>query len=239
VKTAKKEKVSSVVFDLDGTILNSSTVGLYRVRILCALHEVPFNERELLKHWGLPVAKLLQKGLHVSREVAEVLGRQWGLWDNTDPIPLVEGAYGTVEWGVIHGIKNFMLTSRHVSSAARVLAYYKLYDYFEDIVGIDGCQKQRVEARVFYEKPDPRALDPILGYLDIKYGMSPKEVVYVGDTVQDIECGLRAGVGTIGVLTGMEKAENFISCGLPKENIIPSIAHLHKWIGEHRNGHSG
>lgn len=234
----RKEKVSAIIFDLDGTILNSSAAGLYRVKILCALNRILFNEETLVKHWGLPVVKLLENGLGVSHEIAEILLEQWGLWDKADPTPLVEGAYEAITRDALRNVKNFILTSRNVASAAYVLARHGLYNHFEDIVGIDGCQKKRAEACAFYEKPDPRALKPILDYLDVIYGIPCREVIYVGDTVQDVECGLRAGVSTLGVLTGMERPECFISRGLPKENIIPSVAHLYTWISEHRNGHS-
>jgi HAD superfamily hydrolase (TIGR01450 family) len=80
-------------------------------------------------------------------------------------------------------------------------------------------------------KPSPRA-----GEIIVKHaGVAPHQAMMVGDRLEtDIETGLRAGLVTCLVLTGISTAEEARS--LPREHrphfIIPSIAELPELLGE-------
>lgn len=233
----KKFRVSAAVFDFDGTLVDSSIEGLRRVKIICEEQGVFFNKEGLVKYWGLPVVELLQKGLCISEELATKLNDRWAEWDRAEPMMLIPGARETLEMNRLNGIMNFLLTSRRIENASHAVRGLTLTDFFEEVCGMDGCERGRACAEVYVKKPDPRAFDPILRYLEGR-GIPKEEILFVGDTTHDVECGLAAGIETIAVLTGMEGEEKLLSKGLPKENVILSIADLYEWMILHRNGHS-
>ena len=66
-------RIGAVIFDLDGPILDSFREGLRRIRILCAIHDVPYereHHKRLTALWGLPGIELLMQGLGISEQFA-------------------------------------------------------------------------------------------------------------------------------------------------------------------------
>ena len=73
-------------------------------------------------------------------------------------------------------------------------------------------------------KPAPGQLN---GFLDLT-GLAPERVAMVGDSTHDLEAGRRAGMRTIGVLTGMAQPADL--AGLA-DVILPDIGHLPVLLG--------
>lgn len=61
-------------------------------------------------------------------------------------------------------------------------------------------------------KPDPKVFKPAIAWLEMQ-GISPSEVLYIGDGLHDMKAALGAGFSFIGVETGLVTAEQFISAG--------------------------
>lgn len=77
-----------------------------------------------------------------------------------------------------------------------------------------------------YQKPDPRALDPIFTTID-----APREhAVYIGDWYPDLETARGAGVRFLGVTSGYISRHAFIREGVPHNHIIERLADLRKLI---------
>jgi pyrophosphatase PpaX len=82
-----------------------------------------------------------------------------------------------------------VVTSKTTSLAQRGLEHVGVMEYFQTIVGCDSSERH---------KPDP---EPVLLALDrLRYG--PKEALFVGDSVHDIEAGNAAGVLSVAALWG-------------------------------------
>ena len=60
-----------------------------------------------------------------------------------------------------------------------------------------------------HKKPDPRVFDPSLKAL----GIEANKVVYIGDELKDYYAARDAGVGFVGVETGMATASEFTEVG--------------------------
>lgn len=89
--------------------------------------------------------------------------------------------------------QNFRLavvTARTREWTTRVLDRHKITSYFDVVVTTDEVKK---------EKPDPASLIKAINLLSTV----PEHCTYVGDLPSDIRAGKRAGVKTIGILTGL------------------------------------
>ena len=86
--------VRAVIFDFDGPINDSFREGLRRIKVLCAIYDIPFGRmqrKKLTELWGIPGIELLEQGVDISRNFAERVYRGWERMDLTDPVPLVPG----------------------------------------------------------------------------------------------------------------------------------------------------
>lgn len=75
-----------------------------------------------------------------------------------------------------------------------------------------------------YHKPDPRVFEPALEWLTGR-NIHPNEVVYIGDSLYDLQAALGAGFNFLGVETGLVTAEEF------KGKNVKSISGIGELIG--------
>ncbi len=75
-----------------------------------------------------------------------------------------------------------------------------------------------------YRKPDPRAFEQVLEKFD------GKEVVYIGDSLDDLRAAQGAGVKFIGVLTWLATLEDFKSNGISEEIIFSDVNKVLEWL---------
>ncbi|MGH1354395.1 MAG: HAD family hydrolase [Thalassovita sp.] len=75
----------------------------------------------------------------------------------------------------------------------------------------------------FGAKPSP---DPLLAFAD-QMALEPETVVMVGDSTHDLLAGRRAGMRTLGVLTGTALAEELAPLA---DAVLPDIGHIPEWL---------
>jgi phosphoglycolate phosphatase len=95
--------------------------------------------------------------------------------------------------------RGFMLgvaSTKHRHRINEILSKNNLTHYFSGIVGGED---------VTYHKPNPECLEKIMQ----KLGVSSDECIYVGDNIVDAKAANTAGVGFIGVLTGVGSLDRF------------------------------
>ncbi|OUQ25784.1 hydrolase [Flavonifractor sp. An135] len=78
---------------------------------------------------------------------------------------------------------------------------------------------------VKHHKPDPEGLLAAVAGL----GLTPREVLYCGDTVIDAETAQRAGADFCAVLNGTTPADDFAA--FPAVHISPDLPDLRAWLG--------
>lgn len=215
-----RKKIKVVVFDNDGTLLDSSHGGLENLKRAAAELGFPISsetEKTLKQNWGHPTKKVLAMGLQVDEEIIDKISRGWEVWDAKFPHCLVRGARETLADNLATGVRNAMLTARHEESIQRLLREQGIHEYFSSVFGVGSSA---------HHKPDPRAFEVVFE----KCGVTPDEVVFVGDTPVDFMCGRDAGVEVVAVLTSFHTREDARACGIPEENIIPSVAEFPAWL---------
>lgn len=220
-------EIRAAIFDFDGPINDSFREGLRRIEVLCGINGVEFNReirQRLTKIWGKPGIALLEEGLGISRGLAETIYPQWEIWDFISPIPLIPGARETLRWNRKHGISNALLTSRNKQNISDIFDKLDLDEEFSVISTRQDCE---------FKKPDPGVFSYIMTELT-KLGMSKESCIFIGDTPEDITCGLTAGIETIVVMTGPYWLEHILQYPVKPQNILPSVDYLPEWIEKHR-----
>ncbi len=222
----KKLKVEAVIFDLDGTLIDSIDIyfsivektlerlnlpAVSRSRILAAAESEDFKWELVLPQDVLTSKeKIIDEAWAVINEIAPQM-----FADNLD---IIKGAGDIVEDLSSNGLKIGLVTStqrKYLETKMQPLKIGGVDTLFEAIITSDDVEKR---------KPAP---DPLLACAQ-QLDMKPENCVYIGDTTTDIKAGKAAGMRTIGVLTGFDEYE-----ALEKEKpdaIIKDVQNLLKVI---------
>jgi pyrophosphatase PpaX len=186
--------LSTFLFDLDGTIIDSIELILRSYRHTMALHRCnePMPPDEM---WiaGLGTPLWTQFGqITADKEEIERMVQTYRTYNLTHHDALVKPYEGVVD--EIRRIKQAgkrlgVVTSKLRDGALRGIRISGLDDVFDIIVGCDD---------VTNFKPHP---EPVLKAI-AELGVPREATVFVGDSRHDMECGRAAGVETAAVLWG-------------------------------------
>lgn len=218
--------MDAVVFDLDGTLIDSihvhfkvlntafERVGLPAVSmedVLNAAKEGQFDWQGVLPGKDRAREKwLLTKSIEIIADIQSEMLRQ--------EVRLI---HGTVE--ILKALTEEGLRIGLVTNTQRIYLDDKLYllnkagvaRLFEVIITTDDVPGR---------KPSP---EPLIE-CGKRLGVSPERIVYVGDSRVDIRAGKAAGTKTIGVLTGMD-GYDVLAAERP-DAIIESVLYLKERI---------
>ena len=194
--------VKAVIFDLDGTLLDTKEIFYDVINIVFEKLSLPHVGREVLVeaaaegefNWDL----VLPAGLEVRKE--EVLLQVRAIIEEISP-PLfrqrtrsIAGADEILKSLHGAGSKIGVVTSsrmRHLEMKMHALEESGIAVLFDAIITADDVQMK---------KPDPEPLYECARRL----GVAPGECVYLGDMRVDLKAGKSAGMTTVGVLTGFD-----------------------------------
>jgi HAD superfamily hydrolase (TIGR01549 family) len=189
----EKLKVAAVIFDLDGTLIDSIDIyfsivekalerlnlpGVSRSQILAAAESEDFK-------WELVLPQDV-----LSRKEKEIAPQMFA-----DKLEIIQGVEGIVENLSSSGLKIGLVTStqrKFLETKMQPLKNGGVDTLFEAIITSDDVEKR---------KPSP---DPLIACA-LQLDMKPGNCVYIGDTTTDIKAGKAAGMRTIGVLTGFDE----------------------------------
>lgn len=229
-----KLTVDAVMFDLDGTLIDSVPIYYEIIDIVFAKIGMPAVSRATLQEamddgefdWACVLPENMK-----SRKV-ELTAKARGIIDKIAPpmfhdqVKLIPGTDEIFKEIADTGIKIGLVTSTPAQMiAVKMIPLSKagLEKQLEAIVTADDVRHKKPSA------------EPLIRCSQ-KLGVPPKKCVYVGDTRVDIRAGKAAGMKTVGVLTGFDDY-----AALNRETpdaIIGSIAQLSEilMIASARNG---
>ncbi len=198
----------AVVFDLDGTLLDTIDDLAAALNHALEKHGFPTHKREaVLGFVGNGVANLVALGMGRSQNdplfssVFEDFRAYYGL-HNTDLTHPYEGILPLLSSLRERGIRMAVVSNKY-DAAVKALAGR----FFGDMIPLAIGEGPTVK-----RKPSPDALLYAMDYL----GVSPEEVCYVGDSEVDIETARRAGIECLSVLWGFRTEEELLSAGATK-----------------------
>lgn len=189
------KKIDTLLFDFDGTIMDTNNVILQSWQhTFMQLTGQPGDESVILSTFGEPLQITMKQFFggdeeDVARNVE--IYRSYQKDRFLDLISLFPGVYEMLEEVRASGMKTALVTSRLKSSTMRGVEKFDLAKFFDIIITADDVKAH---------KPDPQ---PILTALE-RLGSRPENAVMIGDTKLDLLCARNAG--TDSVLVGWSMA---------------------------------
>jgi phosphoglycolate phosphatase len=218
----KNLKVKAIIFDLDGTLIDS--IDIYFTIVEKALERLnlpPVSRASILEaaesenfNWDLVLPEEL------TNRKTKIIDQAWEIINEIAPplfvknVKLIPGADVTLKRIAANGLKIGLVTSTrrsYLKIKMQPLTSAGVEELFEAIITSDDTQKR---------KPDPEPLLACARQLRVE----ADKCAYVGDTRTDMQAGQAAGMKTIGVLTGFDELQ-LLQKEAP-DAIIDSIGHL-------------
>ena len=186
-----------VLFDLDGTLLNTIELIVCSYRHTfreCLGLDVPRRDVLARIGWTLPAhLALYRPDPQAVAEMTEVY-RRFNLANHDRLARLFPGVRETLAALARAGIRLGVVSSKIRVGVERGLELFDLTRYFRTVICLEDTERH---------KPDP---EPVaLGVR--RLGLEPGQVVMVGDSPSDLEAGRRAGTGTAAVAWSTFSAE--------------------------------
>lgn len=194
-------RFSTVIFDLDGTVLNTLDDLAFSANLVCERHGWPTHPRDAYKLMvGNGMPKLVERFTPADLAAdPDLLARTFEEFcacydehkeDSTCPYPgVVDMLDALGEAGVRLGV----LTNKDHGAAVPLIERYF------------GSRFADVQGRIDSFPPKPAA--PMTLSLMERLGADPAATLFVGDSNVDVMCGHNAGLPVMGVLWGFRTRE--------------------------------
>lgn len=191
----------AVIFDLDGTLVNSIgdlCEGVNRALEMCGLPTHPEDAYRFMVGDG--IMKLFERALPEGCRTEEMVGRirdifvPWYEVHNVDRSRPYEGICELLEELKGRGVRLAVASNKYHSATLKIIAHFFGNIPFEVVLGHrEGAQR----------KPHPQIVEEILESM----GLERDEVLYVGDTNVDMQTAINARVDCLGVAWGFRPRE--------------------------------
>jgi pyrophosphatase PpaX len=182
----------TVLFDLDGTLIDSIRLILDSYHHTLAQHGLPARtDEEWLKGVGTPLTVQLAEWRNDLRTIEAMIAtyREFNLKHHDQMVTVYPGVVDAVREIKAAGLQTGLVTSKNRQGALRGLTLVGL----EALMDILVCADE-----VTNPKPHPEPVEKAVFLL----GADPATTMYVGDSVHDMHSGRAAGVRTAAALWG-------------------------------------
>ncbi|MGE5552666.1 MAG: pyrophosphatase PpaX [Betaproteobacteria bacterium] len=189
VERGRGEAYSAVLFDLDGTLLNTvelivrSYQHTFRQCLGCEV-----EEEKIVRNIGLTLPEHLGLYQPDPARIEEMVAvyRAFNQDHHDQLTKLFPGVRETLSALAGAGIKLAVVSSKGRRGVEQGLALFGLTHYFQAVVALEDTTRH---------KPDPAPVTLAVERLRIQ----PHQALMVGDSLADLEAGRRAGTGTAAV----------------------------------------
>lgn len=225
--------VKGLIFDKDGTLFDfAASWGLWADRVLADLSQsfgVPAQLLGARIGYDTQARSFAPDSLVIAGTAAEIVAQLLPMLPGANPrlildrlnaeaarapmVPVVPLAPLMARLRA-RGLRLGVMTNDSEAPAMAHLAAAGVAGVFSPVIGADSGHGA---------KPDPA---PLLACA-AAWGLSAPQVAMIGDSRHDLLAGRRAGMVTVGVLTGMASADDL---GDLADVILPGIGHLEAWI---------
>lgn len=185
-------KLTTFLFDLDGTLLDSVRLILDSYHHTTTVHGLPRRtDQEWLAGLGTPLRVQFKDAVRPDLPMDTLVAtyREFNLANHDMMASAYPGVVEVLRQVRARGIRFGLVTSKNQHGARLGLKLMGVESDFEVVIGADDVVN-----------PKPHA-EPVLKALELMK-VRKDEAVYIGDSVHDMESGRAAGVRTAGVLWG-------------------------------------
>jgi pyrophosphatase PpaX len=184
--------IRTVLFDLDGTLIDSVRLILDSYHHTLATHGLPpRTDEEWLEGVGTPLSAQFAAWQETDGMLDALIAtyREYNLKHHDRMVTAYPGVVDVVRVLKEDGIATGLVTSKNRSGALRGLTLARLESLMDVLVCADEVENP---------KPHPEPVEKAVRLL----GSDPATTVYVGDSIHDMRSGRAAGVRTAAVLWG-------------------------------------
>ncbi len=191
-----------VFWDWNGTLFDDATASWLAVNDMLDKRSQPKISFDQYRDYvDVPIIRFYEKVMDVSKENMEELSAEFhSLCSKRLPdCPLSHKAKETLEFLHNKGIKQYIFSSSHSKRIVPFLECLGIDKYFDAVLGADDCYAgSKIERTENYIKQN---------------GISPDEILFIGDLVHDSEVALAIGADCILVSSGHQSKQTLSETG--------------------------
>lgn len=190
-------KYKNVVFDVDGTLINSEQMILKSLQKALLEEGIKKTTNDLKFVLGIP-GKIALSRLLIKNSV--VIGEKWNeyMLDFSNETTIFSGIIEVLDTLQSNGIKLGIITSKTKKEYEDDFMKFNLHKYFDLVICADDTKKH---------KPDGEPMEKYLKIMNIK----KEDTIYIGDSVYDMQCAKNAEVDFALALWGAYEADKIDS----------------------------
>lgn len=194
-----------VIFDLDGTLVNSLDDLAISVNKVLTSYNLPVHNIESYKYRvGNGIRKLMQRSLPEDKQylLDEALDKFKIIYakHNLDHTAPYAGIVDLLKQLQVKKVKLGICTNKHDEAAKDIIKLLFGEEIFSEIIGDKAGLKR---------KPDPSKVLLIAE----KWGIKPNKIAYLGDSDVDMQTAKNANMLAVGVLWGFRPADELKNNG--------------------------
>jgi pyrophosphatase PpaX len=206
--TQATKKITTVLFDLDGTIIDTNELIIESCMHALRGHvREDFGREHIIPLMGQPLAMQMQQFLKWNENdndvnVATVVQayRDYNLLKHDEMVSLFPGVAEVIPRLSEAGIRIGIVTTKMRATTIRALELLGLHKYMETIVSLDDVE---------HAKPHPEPVAKAIQAL----GVEPSETLMVGDSSVDMKSAIAAGAIPVGVAWSLKGEEHLFETG--------------------------
>jgi phosphoglycolate phosphatase len=215
------ERYKLIVFDWDGTVMDSTAVIAGSIQAACRDLELPVPSDEAARHViGMGLEQALRYAVpEAPEEMYQPLAARYRhhFLAQDASIPLFAGARETIAELHNSGHALAVATGKSRIGLDRALHSSEMDGYFHATRTADET----------FSKPNPAMLLEIMDEL----GVQPTRTLMVGDTTHDLQMAANAGVDAVGLTHGAHPEEHLSM--LKTVALLGNFAELRDWLAMH------
>lgn len=199
--------IQLVIFDLDGTLLNSVADLGQATNVALKMHNLPTHELDCYKYFvGNGVSKLIERAVPEEMRTESFLAEvkadfmNYYMEHKTMLTKPYNGIPELLTYLQSEGIKIAVASNKFIAGTQALISHYFKQFNFAAVLG----QREGIPA-----KPNPSIVNEILSAT----GVDKKDVLYLGDTSIDMQTAKNAGVLAIGVSWGFRTKQELLDNG--------------------------
>lgn len=226
-----------IIFDFDGPILDS--FELAKISINEAAKKLKIarpTKKDFIKNWGYPTKMTVKRMFPgITEDEIKNLISIWAENERRKRPPLVRGVIDSLKKIKEKSYYTALITARsgnlklHFSD----IETEKYFDFFQSFDGPDFPNERIHPRHIFHSSPkdDTDFFDNLLAWMK-QNNISPKESLFIDDTLVGLRLARKTNLPFLGVCTGpLSSSADWQKHGnLDKKYVIKSVAELPAWL---------